>query len=122
MPGTHSVVVRVRGVDIALAICEDLWQDGGPVAATRAAGAGLLLVINGSPYELNKDDVRLALCRQRAAEAGEVLQVKVRKGELYSFQGTEPLVVMGDTTRLRVRMDVDESDVGKIHREERRAH
>jgi len=45
---------------------------------------------------------------------GEVLQVKVRPGELYSFQGTEPLVVMGDTRTLRVRMDVDERDVAKV--------
>lgn len=50
----------------------------------------------------------------RAPLDGEVLQVKVRKGELYSFQGTEPLVVMGDTTRLRVRMDVDERDIARV--------
>src|SRR4029079_18050934 len=61
VPGGDLTVVRVRGVDIALAICEDLWQDGGPVAKTRAAGAELLLVINGSPYERNKDDTRLEL-------------------------------------------------------------
>ena len=59
-----------RGVDVALAICEDLWQDGGPVARAREAGAGLLLVINGSPYERDKDDTRLALASRRAAEAG----------------------------------------------------
>ena len=40
VPGQHTCVVRVHGVDVALVICEDLWQDGGPVAATRAAGAG----------------------------------------------------------------------------------
>lgn len=45
---------------------------------------------------------------------GEVLQVKVRKGELYSFGGAEPLVVMGDTRRLRVRMDVDERDIARV--------
>ncbi|MDP1823702.1 MAG: HlyD family efflux transporter periplasmic adaptor subunit [Archangium sp.] len=50
----------------------------------------------------------------RAPIDGEVLQVKVRKGELYSFQGTEPLVVMGDTTKLRVRMDVDERDIARV--------
>jgi HlyD family secretion protein len=44
----------------------------------------------------------------------EVLQVKVRPGELYSFQGTEPLVVLGDTRRLRVRMDLDERDVARV--------
>jgi HlyD family secretion protein len=50
----------------------------------------------------------------RAPIAGEVLQVRVRPGELYSFQGTEPLVVMGDTSKLRVRMDVDERDVARV--------
>ncbi|MEN9800516.1 MAG: hypothetical protein RL653_4213, partial [Pseudomonadota bacterium] len=51
----------------------------------------------------------------RAPLAGEVLQVKVRAGELYSFQGaSEPLVIMGDTAGLRVRMDVDERDVARV--------
>ena len=49
-------------VDVAIAICEDLWQDGGPVAVCRAAGAGLLVVPNASPYERGKDDTRLDLC------------------------------------------------------------
>jgi len=68
--GDELHVVRVHGVDVAVTVCEDIWQDGGPVAVARAAGTGLLLVINGSPYELNKDDVRLELCRRRAADAG----------------------------------------------------
>ncbi len=70
VPGETLLVVRVHGVDVAVTICEDLWQDGGPVAATREAGAGLLLVINGSPYEANKDDVRGELVQRRAREAG----------------------------------------------------
>ncbi|MGN6330944.1 MAG: NAD+ synthase [Motilibacteraceae bacterium] len=70
VPGDTLPVVRVHGVDVALVICEDLWQDGGPVAVVREAGAGLLVVINGSPYERNKDDVRLDLVRRRSAEAG----------------------------------------------------
>jgi NAD+ synthase (glutamine-hydrolysing) len=57
-PATNFTVVRIRGIDVAIAICEDLWQDGGPVAATAEAGAGLLAVINASPYERDKDDVR----------------------------------------------------------------
>ena len=36
----------------------------------REAGAGLLVVINGSPYERDKDDARLDLVRRRAATAG----------------------------------------------------
>jgi NAD+ synthase (glutamine-hydrolysing) len=62
--------VRVHGVDVAVVICEDIWQDGGPVALTRRAGAELLLVVNGSPYERDKDDVRRELVTRRAAEAG----------------------------------------------------
>ena len=69
VPGSSLTVVRVHGVDVAVAICEDIWQEGGPVAVTREAGAGLLLVINGSPYERNKDDVRLDLVQRRAAGA-----------------------------------------------------
>src|SRR5712664_3754950 len=60
-------------VDVAVAICEDLWQDGGPVSVTRHAGAGLLVVPNASPYERGKDDVRLDLVQRRAREAGAAL-------------------------------------------------
>ncbi|PKV85445.1 NAD+ synthase [Streptomyces sp. TLI_146] len=70
VPGDTLPVIRVHGVDVALAICEDLWQDGGRVPATRSAGAGLLVSINASPYEQNKDDTRLELVRKRAQEAG----------------------------------------------------
>jgi len=91
VPGDRTCVVRVHGVDVALAICEDLWQEGGPVAATRASAAGLLLVINGSPFEVNKDDVRLELCRRRAAEAGCTLAY------LNMVGGQDELVFDGDS-------------------------
>src|SRR5690606_15232051 len=55
--------------DIAVTICEDLWQDGGPVAAARAAVADLLLTVNASPYEATKTDQRLELAARRAREA-----------------------------------------------------
>src|ERR671935_125290 len=54
-----------ENVEIAIAICEDLWQDGGPVAVCRRSGAGLLVVPNASPYERGKDDVRLDLVVRR---------------------------------------------------------
>jgi NAD+ synthase (glutamine-hydrolysing) len=78
VPGDTLPVFRVpvaggEAVDVAVAICEDLWQDGGPVAVTRQAGAPLLVVPNASPYERGKDDVRLDLCQRRAREAGAAL-------------------------------------------------
>jgi NAD+ synthase (glutamine-hydrolysing) len=68
--GTELAVVRFGGVDIGLTICEDVWQDGGPFTAAAAASVGLMLNINGSPYELNKDYIRLPLVQRRAREAG----------------------------------------------------
>ena len=67
--GTALAVVRFHGVDIALTVCEDVWQAGGPFAVAGAAGVGLVVNINASPYERNKDDVRLELLQRRAAEA-----------------------------------------------------
>ncbi|TNY34850.1 NAD+ synthase [Thermomonospora catenispora] len=89
--GDRLPVVRVAGVDVATAICEDLWQDGGPVGVTRTAGAGLLLVINGSPYERSKDDVRLELVARRAREAGCTLAYVNMIG------GQDELVFDGDS-------------------------
>ncbi|GGO73352.1 NAD+ synthase [Nonomuraea cavernae] len=68
--GDRLPIFRLHGVDVAIAVCEDLWQDGGPVAVVGRAGAGLLVVPNASPYEKEKDDVRLELCARRAREAG----------------------------------------------------
>ncbi|MGY5031517.1 NAD+ synthase [Streptomyces sp. 900116325] len=91
VPGDSMPVVRVHGVDVALAICEDLWQDGGRVPAARAAGAGLLLSINASPYERDKDDTRLALVRKRAQEAG------CTTAYLAMIGGQDELVFDGDS-------------------------
>ncbi|MFD4654230.1 NAD+ synthase [Kitasatospora sp. NPDC058444] len=91
VPGDQLPVLRVDGVDVALAVCEDIWQDGGRVTAAREAGAGLLLVVNGSPYERNKDDQRLELVRRRAAEAGCALAYVNMVG------GQDELVFDGDS-------------------------
>lgn len=45
--------------------------------------------------------------------AGEILQLKFRVGEYYT-PGGDPLVIMGDTRILRVRMDVDERDIARV--------
>ncbi|WFE57302.1 NAD+ synthase [Micromonospora sp. WMMD712] len=91
VPGDALTVVRIGGVDVALTICEDMWQAGGPFAAARQAGVGLVVTINGSPYELNKDDIRLPLVRRRAAEAGAAVAYVNMVG------GQDELVFEGDS-------------------------
>src|SRR3954471_754013 len=89
--GDRLTVVRIHGIDIALTICEDLWQDGGPVSVAREAQVGLVLTINGSPYERNKDDIRLPLCQRRAREAEATL------GYVNMVGGQDELVFDGDS-------------------------
>jgi NAD+ synthase (glutamine-hydrolysing) len=96
VPGDVLPVARMQTpggspVDVAIAICEDLWQDGGPVACTRTAGAGLLVVPNASPYERGKSDTRLELCQRRAREAGATLAYVNMVG------GQDELVFDGDS-------------------------
>lgn len=72
-PGRALDIVRLHGIDIGLAICQDLWEDGGPVTALGAAGVDLVVAPNASPYERSKDDLRLPLAARRAREAGAPL-------------------------------------------------
>lgn len=73
IPGDELLVLRIKGVDVALIICEDLWRDGGPLAQVLEADAGVLLVINASPFERDKDDVRLPLVTRRAVETETIV-------------------------------------------------
>jgi NAD+ synthase (glutamine-hydrolysing) len=90
-PGNHSLVIRVVGVDIGIAICEDIWQEGGPVAELAKRNIGLFLVPNGSPFEANKNDLRLALVQRRAQQINAPLAYVNMTG------GQDDLVFDGDT-------------------------
>ncbi|MDH5712256.1 MAG: NAD+ synthase, partial [Gammaproteobacteria bacterium] len=65
--GTQSVVVELKGVKFGLAICEDVWQPG-PVAAAKAEGAEVMLVLNASPFHVGKYEDRLAVLTRRCQE------------------------------------------------------
>jgi NAD+ synthase (glutamine-hydrolysing) len=88
VPGDQSLVVRIHGVDVAVAICEDIWH---PLDSIATRTPGLLVVPNGSPFERNKDDVRLALVQKRAKEiSAPVAYVNMTGGQ-------DDLVFDGDT-------------------------
>ena len=89
--GDSTLVVRIHGVDVGIAICEDLWIDGGITAKLAERKPGLVIVPNGSPYERNKDDVRLNLVTQRAREAKAPLAYVNMTG------GQDDLVFDGDS-------------------------
>ena len=86
--GDQTLVVRIHGVDVAVAICEDIWHSLESIASRTP---GLLVVPNGSPFERNKDDVRLALVQKRAQEIGSPIAYVNMTG------GQDDLVFDGDS-------------------------
>ena len=87
-PGASDLVVRIHGVDVAVAICEDIWHS---MASIASRTPGLVVVPNGSPFERNKDDVRLALVQKRARE------IKAPLAYVNMTGGQDDLVFDGDT-------------------------
>lgn len=97
IPGDELLVLRLKGVDVALIICEDLWRDGGPVGRVLESDAGLLLVINASPFERDKDEVRVPLVTRRATETRTVVAYVNIVG------GQDDLVFDGDSVVVNER-------------------
>lgn len=65
--GKDPAVFSLNGIRIGLQICEDIWRSP-PVAMSRAAGAEVIVAINGSPYELNSQETRERVARARVSE------------------------------------------------------
>ena len=67
--GSEPLVASLRGVDVGITVCEDLWAEG-PVETAAAAGAKLVLNLNASPYSQGKQLRRKALVQRKAKAAG----------------------------------------------------
>ena len=82
-----------RGVKLGVPICEDIWQDR-VCAHLAEAGADMLLVPNGSPFELDKDDKRQRLVRGRVVSTGLALAYLNRVGgqDELAFDGSSFII------------------------------
>ena len=101
IPGDELLVVRLKGVDVAVIVCEDLWRDGGPLTRVLEVDAGLLVVINASPFERDKNEVRLPLVTRRAIETNTtVAYVNIIGGQDDLVFDGDSLVVDGAGTIL----------------------
>ncbi|WP_071872911.1 NAD+ synthase [Atopomonas hussainii] len=67
--GSEPCVLEIKGVPVALTICEDIWF-AEPMAQAKAAGAQLMLSLNASPFHLDKQSEREAMLAERAREGG----------------------------------------------------
>ncbi len=91
VPGESPLVFEMNGHRVCVAICEDLWRQGGPVQWAREFDADLLAVLNASPYERMKDDRRLELCAEQAQASGSAVAYTNMTG------GQDELVFDGDS-------------------------
>jgi len=71
-PGDQALVFAVKGVQFGINICEDTWFAQAPALA-RQAGAEVLLVLNGSPYHMNKQHLRYEMMRKNVCAQGMAL-------------------------------------------------
>lgn len=80
-PGTEpACLFTVKGVKLALCICEDIWQPG-PVDAAINAGAQGILCLNASPYDYTKQKLREELLRQHARKGVAMIYVNLVGGQ-----------------------------------------
>ena len=66
IPGNDLLTFEHLGLRFSTVICEDIWQTGGPVSKLSAASTDVTLVLNGSPFEIDKGDRRLDLVSELA--------------------------------------------------------
>ncbi|WP_330114996.1 NAD+ synthase [Pseudomonas sp. JS3066] len=76
-PGQQPCIVDIKGVPVALSICEDIWFPE-PMAQARTAGAKLMLSLNASPFHLDKQLEREEVLAERVAE-GEMPVIYVNQ-------------------------------------------
>jgi NAD+ synthase (glutamine-hydrolysing) len=68
VPGDQLVSFELGDLKFSMLICEDIWQEGGPVGKLKEEKTDVALVLNGSPFEIDKDDRRVDLVRNLAAK------------------------------------------------------
>ena len=68
--GKEAPVYLIDGVRVGVSVCEDIWYPSGPTAAQRAAGAEVIVNINGSPYHRGRRLMRHTMLATRAMDHG----------------------------------------------------
>lgn len=97
VPGNDLLTFEFKGFKFATLICEDIWQSGGPVAQLAKSNTDVVLVLNGSPFEIDKDDRRQELVRKLATSSNAAVAYVNLVG------GQDDLVFDGDSLLVNAR-------------------
>ena len=103
IPGDQLISFELGELKFSILICEDIWQEGGPVAKLREEKSDVALVLNGSPFEIDKDDRRMELVKNLA----EKQNVAVAYVNLVG--GQDDLVFDGDS----LMVDANQKLIGR---------
>jgi NAD+ synthase (glutamine-hydrolysing) len=99
-PAEREYLCTLRGIPVALTICEDAWNDRrfwkerlyqrDPVEELFAAGAQMMVCINASPYNMGKRSIRQSIYRAAARRYGKpvVYVNQVGGNDQLVFDGT----------------------------------
>ncbi len=68
-PDGSPFIFDVKGVKCAINICEDVWFSRAPKMA-KTAGADIILILNASPFHLDKQNERLAVVKKNVTKIG----------------------------------------------------
>jgi NAD+ synthase (glutamine-hydrolysing) len=110
VPGNELLSFEFQGLKFSTLICEDIWQSGGPVAQLATSNTDVVLVLNGSPFEIDKDDRRQALVRELATSSdAAVAYVNLVGGQDdLVFDGDSLMVNAGGTLAGRAKQFEDD--------------
>jgi len=93
VPGNAACVFQHHNQSIGILLCEDIWHDG-PAQQAKQAGAELLIVMNASPYHVQKVNLRLEILRK------QILQTQLPLLYINAVGGQDELVFDGGSCAL----------------------
>lgn len=103
IPGDQLISFELGELKFSMLICEDIWQEGGPVAKLKEENSDVALVLNGSPFEIDKDDRRVELVKNLAAKQNVAVAYVNLVG------GQDDLVFDGDS----LMVDANQNLIGR---------
>ena len=98
-PGNETAVFELQGIKIGINICEDIWYSK-PARLSKSAGAQLIIVINGSPYQKDGQNIRESTIKRRISE------VKIPIVYLNLVGGQDELIFDGASFVMNEKGDV----------------
>lgn len=109
--GSEALVFTVNGVRFGLNICEDAWLEASPALAMEH-GAQVLLVLNASPYSVDKQAERLARVGRNVRGLPTVYLNKVGGQDELVFDGAS--FVIDETGAVVQRLPVFDEAFGIV--------